>query len=58
MSKIKSYEQHFKETFTKTLGQRYEESTRTNKIAYWIFISIVFLIISAGGIYSTILYLN
>jgi len=42
MTKTKSYEQYFKETFLKTFGQRHEESTRTEKITYWIFISIVF----------------
>jgi hypothetical protein len=53
MSKRKPYEQHFKETFTKTLGQRYQESARVDKVAYWIFISIVFFMIAAGAVYST-----
>lgn len=53
MSKRKPYEQNFKETFAKTLGQRYQESARVDKVAYWIFVSIVFFLIVAVAVYST-----
>ena len=54
MSERKSYEQLFKDTFTKTLGQRYDESSRTDKVAYWVFIGLVFSLIAGGWIYGTL----
>lgn len=54
MRDSKSYEQHFRETFTKTLGQRYDESSRADKFAYWIFISIVCFLIIAGVVWTAL----
>jgi len=52
MRDSKSYEKHFKETFTKTLGQRYDESSRADKFTYWVFISIVFSLIIAAAVWT------
>jgi hypothetical protein len=41
----KPYEQVFKEAFTKTLGQRYKESTSSDKISYWVFVAAVIALI-------------
>jgi|LauGreDrversion4_2_1035121.scaffolds.fasta_scaffold3744553_1 hypothetical protein len=49
MSERKHYAQLPKETFIKTLGQRYDESSGKDKFAYWVFITIVFSLITAGG---------
>jgi hypothetical protein len=45
MNDQKPYKQLLKETFTKTLGERYAESSGKDKIIYWAFIAIVYSII-------------
>ncbi len=44
--------QMLKDMFTKTLDQRYHESSRIGRIAYWIFIAIVFSLIAGGWLYG------
>lgn len=48
MSARKPYAELVKDTFSKTLGERYNESTKSEKIGYWIFISIVISLILFG----------
>jgi hypothetical protein len=41
-NEVKPYKQLLKEMFTKTFDQRYAASSRKDKVAYWIFICIIF----------------
>lgn len=41
MTEKKTYRQVLRETFTKTLGERYDESPKVGKIVYWIFFAFV-----------------
>ena len=41
----KPYKQQLKEAFTKTRDQRYAESSKFEKICYWISIAVALLII-------------
>lgn len=41
MQKEKTWQVIVKETFTKTRDERYAESTKGQKIVYWIFMAIV-----------------
>jgi len=52
MSTRKPYAELVKDTFTKTLGERYNESLKSEKIGYWIFISIVISFILLGWLYG------
>jgi hypothetical protein len=54
MSERKEYSQLLKESFTKTLGQRYDESSRKDKFAYWVFAAIIFSLITGGWVYRTL----
>lgn len=56
MSARKPYTELLKETLTKTLGQRYSESSHRDKIVYWIFIAIVTSFISGGWLYGTLVH--
>ena len=52
MGTRKPYAELVKDTFTKTLGERYNESLKSEKIGYWIFISIVISFILLGWLYG------
>ncbi len=54
MNGSKPYAQLLKDTFTKTLGQRYDDSSSVDKIAYWIFIGLVFSLIAGGWVYGAL----
>ncbi|WP_323493346.1 hypothetical protein [Undibacterium sp. CCC3.4] len=45
MKNEKPYKQLFKETFTKTFGERYTEFSNLDKIAYWIFIAFIIAVV-------------